>query len=214
MAEDEIDDLGDLGLPGEGDDVDFPEDAQRKAGNRGKHGGPGRKTANEEERDSIVTFAAMLLSQEMTKADVKRQLQKRYARYNFSARSLESYLCRARAKCIEWSGLDATKVREQIVAMLQGLLCGHLKVAERLQVIDRLVLIFGLNAPAKFAETNPDGAALTDDERNLIRQNILARLGLRPGGPSGAGPADADRPPLAGPVPGDGAQRDAAILRN
>ncbi len=205
MADDETDDLG---LPDEGDGVEFPEDAG--LGNRGAHGGPGRKTASREEQDAITCFAAMLLSQEMTTADVKKQLQKRYAMYNFSPRSAEKYIHRAKEKVAEWSGLNADTVRSQIVAMLQGLTRGHLKVGERLAVLDRLVLLFGLNAPAKFAETNADGSDLTDDERKLIRAKILARLGLRTLGQDGAGtPGDPDRSPLAGPSPGHGPERDA-----
>lgn len=122
-----------------------------------------RKTHSEEERDEIVAFIAMLLSQQVTKGQIKNMVRNQYASKEFSARTLETYVSRAREKVAEWSGLDATKVREQIIAMLQGMFTGSLKPFERLAVVDRFMMLFNL-APAEVnlhhSGTGPGGAVV------------------------------------------------------
>ncbi|MBU6430394.1 MAG: hypothetical protein KGR26_15365 [Cyanobacteria bacterium REEB65] len=82
-----------------------------------------------------------------------------------------------------------------------------------LKCLEHKAKLQGTYAPTKFAPTSPDGnetwKPVTDDERAAIQNAVLARLGLGQPGPMPAGAGDPDRPTLAGPVPGDGPQRDA-----
>ena len=75
--------------------------------------------------------------------------------------------------------------------------------------INRRIELLGLDAPKKMEHSGPDGApipvALSNEERDAIRERIRARLGGPPGAPAGDGSSDAGGPPVVEPDAGDAA---------
>jgi hypothetical protein len=164
-----------------------PDEEERPERNRHGHGI--RKKRSREEQEEIIAFAAALLSQNPThsKREIKKLLRNRYAASNFSARTLESYLSRAREKLRDWSYLPAQTVRERMNAMLQGMLRMSLKVEERLRVLDRLIQIYGL-AQAPVVVTGKDAGPIqyenmTDKQLARIAAEGLPAAESRTGGP-------------------------------
>lgn len=171
-----------------------------------RDGTAGRKTPSTDEAFEITAFAAALLSQLMTKGQAKKALRQRYASYDFSARTLERYISRARKLVEQWSAMPESDVRSQVASLLQGMLRGNMKVYEKLSVVDRIIAIHGIAAPQKVAPTSPDGKSeyggtLTGDQRGAgIRALVEEFRKQRDGEPSPGGdePALVDGP--AGPT--------------
>jgi hypothetical protein len=113
-----------------------------------------RQTASADELDKRISFTATLLSQLKPKGQIKATLKQRYG---CSARTCETYLACAREKLLEWTGKSREEMRVDVVGLLSGALRGSNKVSEKMLIVDRIIAIYGLEAPKGLEIGNQNG---------------------------------------------------------
>lgn len=131
-------------------------------------GRPVRKTKNAEEVDEIITFAACLLGTLKRKSQIKKLLRQRYATHHFSARSLDRYLSRARARVQKWAARKEHNILRQVRAALQAMLRLTNKVGEQLAIIDRIIHLYGLAAPSRHEHMGKDGGPIQSEASKIV----------------------------------------------
>jgi hypothetical protein len=142
----------------------LPEDHEVSASNAGadnasspeparKRPRTARQTASADELDLRICFTATLLSQLKPKCQIMAMLKQRYG---CSARTCETYITRAREKLLEWTGKSKEQVRFDVVGLPFGALSSSNKIGEKIAIVDRIIAIFGLEAPRGLEIGNQD----------------------------------------------------------
>lgn len=107
----------------------------------------GRKTKSNAELEQRIEFTALLLGKALPKSVVKKQL---ILRYKVSARQCETYISRARALLVAWSGRSRDEHRVDSAAFWLSVI-QDLSSSEqaRLRARENLDKLYGLYAPVE-----------------------------------------------------------------
>lgn len=119
-----------------------------------------RKTASAEDLGERIEYVASLLGGGLLKSEVKDAIRQRYGD-DLSARTLETYVSRARELVVKWTGQTKDEHVVEAVAFYRSVLASPTaKMREKLIARERLDLLLDLEPSKKFDLRGKDGGPL------------------------------------------------------
>lgn len=152
---------------------DSEEQPRRKAG--------GRQTKSDQELEQRVEFTALLLGRDLPKSEIKRVLK---SKYSCSAQTCESYISKARALLIEWSGQTKDELFVESVSFWRSIIQGpRSKDGDRMRARERLDALYALEPPRQVHAqlTGPNGGPVEIEQQVYFFLPYNERDGLPEG---------------------------------